>query len=175
MTELLPEDTPEGEMAAHYALGMCDDWAGHPEYIGPEHAGLRKFLLQCADGLRWQRDEIERLRRELAEREKAAYKRGWNDREDDFLTGINRTGLVAMASNALSTTLTDAYRTGAETMRKACIKKVNCRCRRRNKVLAAMKSGDKPYAHWLCPVGRKCNAIIAQNLWKLSIPDDHKE
>jgi hypothetical protein len=64
-------------MIAHYALGMCEDWAGHPEYTGPEHAGLRKFLSECADGLRWQRDEIERLRRELAEREEAAYKRGF--------------------------------------------------------------------------------------------------
>jgi hypothetical protein len=66
MTDSLPEDTPYGEMIAHYALGMCDDWAGHPAYVGDEHAGLRQFLSQCADGLRWQRDEIERLRRDLA-------------------------------------------------------------------------------------------------------------
>jgi hypothetical protein len=110
MTDLLPEDTPYGEMIAHYALGMCDDWAGHPAYVGAEHAGLRKFLSECADGLRWQRDEIERLRRELAEREKAAYKRGWEDREGDFLVGVERTGLAVVSPDALA----DAYRAGAE-------------------------------------------------------------
>jgi hypothetical protein len=60
--------------------------------------------------LRWQRDEIERLRRELAEREKAAYKRGWEDREGDFLVGVERTGLAVVSPDALA----DAYRAGAE-------------------------------------------------------------
>jgi hypothetical protein len=62
MSDRLPDGTPAGEMAAHYCIGMCADWAGHPEYEGDEHAGLRDFLAECADGLRWQRDEIARLR-----------------------------------------------------------------------------------------------------------------
>jgi hypothetical protein len=52
----------EGETLALHCLGMCADWAGHPGYQGPDDAGLRKFLAECADGLRWQRDEIARLR-----------------------------------------------------------------------------------------------------------------
>ena len=53
--------TDEENHALH-CLGMCADWEGHPAYEDPEHAGLRKFLMGCADAMRWQRDEIERLR-----------------------------------------------------------------------------------------------------------------
>jgi hypothetical protein len=169
MTDSLPEDTPYGEMIAHYALGMCDDWAGHPEYIGPEHAGLRTFLSQCADGLRWQRDEIERLRRELAEREKAAYKRGWEDREGDFLAGVERTGLVAMGPDTLAVTLGDAYRAGAEAMREACAAEVDCGCAERKDVLAAMERGGTPRPEWLCPSGGNCHATMAQTLRELPL------
>lgn len=48
------------EIGALHCLGMCWDWAGHPACEG-EH-GLQQFLMDCADGLRWQRDEIGRLR-----------------------------------------------------------------------------------------------------------------
>jgi hypothetical protein len=170
MTDSLPEDTPYGEMIAHYALGMCDDWAGHPEYIGPEHAGLRKFLSQCADGLRWQRDEIERLRRELAARERAAYKRGWEDREGDFLAGVERTGLVAMAPDTLAVTLADAYRAGAEAMREACATKVDCACLARASVLEAMERGGERSPDWLCHLGDDCRAIVAAELRRLPLP-----
>lgn len=50
----------DGEIGAQHCLGMCADWAGHPACDG-EH-GLQQFLMDCADGLRWQRDEIGRLR-----------------------------------------------------------------------------------------------------------------
>jgi hypothetical protein len=49
------------EVGALHCLGMCADWAGHPACDG-EH-GLQQFLVDCAEGLRWQRDEIGRLRR----------------------------------------------------------------------------------------------------------------
>jgi hypothetical protein len=52
------------EVGALHCLGMCADWAGHPACDG-EH-GLRQFLIDCAEGLRWQRDEIGRLRAEVA-------------------------------------------------------------------------------------------------------------
>ena len=55
---------PEGEVSALHCLGMCSDWAGHPACDG--EPGLQKFLTDCADGLRWQRDEIGRLRAEVA-------------------------------------------------------------------------------------------------------------
>jgi hypothetical protein len=55
---------PEGEVSALHCLGMCSDWAGHPACDG--EPGLQKFLTDCADGLRWQRDEIVRLRAEVA-------------------------------------------------------------------------------------------------------------
>jgi hypothetical protein len=58
------------ENNALHCLGMCVDWADHPAYQGEEHACLRQFLLDCGDGLSWQKAEIERLR---AERD--AYKR----------------------------------------------------------------------------------------------------
>jgi hypothetical protein len=53
---------------------------------------------------------------EVAAREKAAYKRGWDDRESDFCAGIERTGLAVVAPDALAA----AYRAGAEAMREAC-------------------------------------------------------
>lgn len=56
----------DAETTALHCLGMCQDWAWHPAYEGPEHEGLRRFLMECAEGLRWQRDEIERLRAEVA-------------------------------------------------------------------------------------------------------------
>jgi hypothetical protein len=166
MTDSLPEDTPYGEMIAHYALGMCDDWAGHPAYVGDEHAGLRQFLSQCADGLRWQRDEIERLRRELAARERAAYKRGWDDREGDFLAGVERTGLVVVSPDALA----DAYRAGAEAMREACVTHVDCDCLARVSVLEALERGGEPRPDWLCHLGDDCRAIIAAELRRLPLP-----
>jgi hypothetical protein len=166
MTDAMPEDTPYGEMIAHYCLGMCDDWAGHPAYVGPEHAGLRKFLSECADGLRWQRDEIERLRREVAEREEAAYRRGWDDREADFFHGVERTGLAVVTPDALA----DAHRAGAEAMREACAAEVDCRCAARRDVLAAMERGGTPRPDRLCPIGAYCYATMAQNLRELPLP-----
>lgn len=57
------ENSPgDAETLALHCLGMCADWEGHPAYQGEDDAGLRRFLLDCADGLRWQRDEIGRLR-----------------------------------------------------------------------------------------------------------------
>ena len=50
----------EAEIDALHCLGMCSDWAGHSACAG--ESGLQQFLLDCADGLRWQRDEIGRLR-----------------------------------------------------------------------------------------------------------------
>lgn len=50
----------DGEIGALHCLGMCADWAAHPACDG--EPGLQKFLIDCADGLRWQRDEIGRLR-----------------------------------------------------------------------------------------------------------------
>ena len=55
------------EIGALHCLGMCMDWEGHPAYQSEHDAGLRQFLIDCAEGLRWQRDEIERLRQALAE------------------------------------------------------------------------------------------------------------
>lgn len=166
MTGSLPEDTPYGEMIAHYCLGMCDDWAGHPAYVGAEHAGLRKFLAECAAGLRWQRDEIQRLRGQLTEREKVAYKRGWNDREEDFLAGVGRTGLAVVAPDAVA----DAYRAGAEAMREVCAAQADCRCSTRADVLAAMERGGTPVPEWLCPLGGDCHALTAADLRRLPLP-----
>jgi hypothetical protein len=166
MTDSLPDDTPYGEMIAHYALGMCDDWAGHPAYVGAEHAGLRKFLAECADGLRWQRDEIARLRSQIAEREQAAYKRGWGDRESDFFAGVERTGLVVVSPDALA----DAYRAGAEAMREACVTNVDCDCLARVSVLEALERGGEPRPDWLCHLGDDCRAIIAAELRRLPLP-----
>jgi len=52
----------KAEIEARHCLGMCWDWAGHPAYEGGDHAGLREFLERCGASLRWQMDEIERLR-----------------------------------------------------------------------------------------------------------------
>jgi hypothetical protein len=38
----------------------------------------------------------------LARAEKAAYQRGWNDRESDFLTGVERTGMAVVGPDALA-------------------------------------------------------------------------
>jgi hypothetical protein len=57
-----PDKTTEAENLALHCLGMCADWEGHPSYQGDDDVGLRRFLLECAAGLRWQRDEIARLR-----------------------------------------------------------------------------------------------------------------
>lgn len=57
-----PREMTDAENLALHCLGMCADWEGHPAYQGADDAGLRRFLLECADGLRWQRDEIGRLR-----------------------------------------------------------------------------------------------------------------
>lgn len=59
-------DAGDEELGALHCLGMCMDWEGHPAYQGEADAGLRQFLIDCAEGLRWQRDEIERLRAEVA-------------------------------------------------------------------------------------------------------------
>lgn len=60
-------DAGDEELGALHCLGMCMDWEGHPAYQNEADAGLRQFLIDCAEGLRWQRDEIERLRQALAE------------------------------------------------------------------------------------------------------------
>jgi hypothetical protein len=56
-------DAGDEEIGAHHCLGMCADWAGHPACEG--EPGLQQFLIDCAEGLRWQRDEIARLRATL--------------------------------------------------------------------------------------------------------------
>jgi hypothetical protein len=38
----------------------------------------------------------------LARAEKAAYQRGWNDRESDFLAGVERTGMTVVGPDALA-------------------------------------------------------------------------
>jgi hypothetical protein len=119
MTDSLPEDTPEGEMAA---------------------------------------------------RERAAYKRGWDDREGDFLAGVERTGLVAMGPDPLAVTLGDAYRAGAEAMREACVTHVDCDCLARVSVLEALERGGEPRPDWLCHLGDDCRAIIAAELRRLPLP-----
>jgi hypothetical protein len=60
------------EVEALHCLGMCDDWAGHPAYEGEDHAGLRDFLSRCGAALRWQRDEIDRLRADVFDEFRAA-------------------------------------------------------------------------------------------------------
>lgn len=63
MADPKSETTPaDEEIGALHCLGMCADWEGHPAYQGDDDEGLRAFLLDCAAGLRWQRDEIARLR-----------------------------------------------------------------------------------------------------------------
>jgi hypothetical protein len=59
-------DAGDEEIGALHCLGMCMDWEGHPSYQSDDDAGLRQFLIDCAEGLRWQRDEIARLRAEVA-------------------------------------------------------------------------------------------------------------
>jgi hypothetical protein len=115
MTDSLPEDTPEGEMAA---------------------------------------------------RERAAYKRGWEDREADFLAGVERTGLAVVAPDALA----DAYRAGAEAMREACAKTVDCACLARASVLEALQRGGERSPDWLCHLGDDCRAIVAAELRRLPLP-----
>jgi hypothetical protein len=61
-----PGDMGDEEIGALHCLGMCMDWEGHPAYQSADDAGLRQFLIDCAEGLRWQRDEIERQRAEIA-------------------------------------------------------------------------------------------------------------
>jgi hypothetical protein len=106
---------------------------------------------------------------ELAARERAAYKRGWEDREGDFLAGVERTGLVAMGPDTLAVTLGDAYRAGAEAMREACAAEVDCGCAARKDVLAAMERGGTPRPEWLCPIGGNCYATMAQTLRELPL------
>jgi hypothetical protein len=53
----------DAEVGALHCLGMCVDWAGSPSCEG--EPGLQQFLRDCAEGLRWQRDEIARLRSEV--------------------------------------------------------------------------------------------------------------
>jgi hypothetical protein len=107
---------------------------------------------------------------ELAARERAAYKRGWQDRESDFLAGVERTGLVAMGPDTLAVTLGDAYRAGAEAMREACATTVDCACLARASVLEAMERGGEPRPDWLCHLGDDCRAIVAAEMRRLPLP-----
>lgn len=68
----------DAEIGALHCLGMCADWAGHPAYEGEEDAGLRSFLTDCANGLRWQRDEIARLRAALRDVERSSLSEDWD-------------------------------------------------------------------------------------------------
>lgn len=52
----------DDEIDALHCMGMCADWAGHDACRN--EPGLHRFLLACAAGLRWQQDEIIRLRSE---------------------------------------------------------------------------------------------------------------
>jgi len=111
-------------------------------------------------------DSLPEERRELAAREKEAYKRGWEDREADFLAGLERTGLAVVSLNALA----DAYRAGAEAMREACATKVDCACLARASVLEALERGGEPSPDWLCHLGDDCRAIAAAELRRLPLP-----
>jgi hypothetical protein len=51
---------------------------------------------------------------EVAAREQAAYRQGWSDREDDFIAGTERSGLVVMSPQELAAREQAARREGME-------------------------------------------------------------
>lgn len=55
---------------------------------------------------------------EVAAREQAAYQQGWGDREDDFIAGTERSGLIVIAPNDLAA----REQAAAEAMRETCAK-----------------------------------------------------
>jgi len=90
-------------------VGMFDGDIALLRALAAERAALAAELDQavwCMGEANADRDRLaaerDALRAEVAAREQAAYQQGWGDREDDFIAGTERSGLIVMAPGELA-------------------------------------------------------------------------
>lgn len=100
--------------------------------------GREQYAADCRDAIR-ARGPADAL----AEAQKAAYREGWNDRESDFLAGVDRTGMVVVSAGALA----QARREGMEAAAKIVAASGLNGPGYAAIILAAMAGAPKEYDH----------------------------
>jgi hypothetical protein len=85
----------------------------------------------------------------------AAYRRGWNDREADFMAGVNRTGMAVVTADAIAAARRDGMEQAAGM--------IDCGCECRGAVLEGLRSTGERHAGRLCKAGygQDCLALQA--------------
>lgn len=98
---------------------------------------------------------------EVAAREQAAYQQGWGDREDDFIAGTERSGLIVIAPNDLAAREREAEAAGFLRGMERAAQDTDCGCTARADVLARLATDGHKRASYLCPHGDVCCALQA--------------